>query len=134
MKNLFLTDRNMDFYIFILLSLFCLFISSPSSSYADDIPLPPTLTLPNDVVAQDSQEKIPSSVPSLDDSKEVTIIQKKDAVVEEVRIKGKLRYAKITPTKGKPYYMYDSDGDGVLDATENDIKKANVNQWILMEW
>ena len=30
--------------------------------------------------------------------------------------------------------MYDSDGDGVLDATETDTRKANVNQWILLEW
>ena len=74
-----------------------------------------------------------SSVPSAD-NKDVTIIQKKDATIEEVRVNGKLRYAKITPKQGKPYYMYDSNGDGVLDATENDPKKANVNQWILMEW
>ena len=74
-----------------------------------------------------------SSVPSADNT-DVTIIQKKDATIEEVRVNGKLRYAKITPKHGKPYYMYDSDGDGVLDATENDPKKANINQWILMEW
>ena len=98
--------------------------SVSSLSYAADAPSPPTV----------SDESIPSSVPKPNDNTEVTIIQKKDATIEEVRVHGKLRYAKITPTKGKPYYLYDSDGDGVLDATETDIKKANVNQWILMEW
>jgi len=92
---------------------------------ADNVPAPP-----EDEQSTNSKD---SSVPS-PDNKEVTIIQKKDATIEEVRVNGKLRYAKITPKTGKPYYMYDSDGDGVLDATENDIKKANVNQWILMEW
>lgn len=114
--------KNHPLRLLVLLSSLCFLISSPT--LAEDIPPPPTL----------SDDNVPSSVPSPDDHKEVTIIQKKDAVVEEVRIDGKLRYAKITPTVGKPYYMYDSDGDGVLDATENDIKKANVNQWILMEW
>ena len=96
--------------------------------HAEDIPPPG-----DDKFVEDATDKPASSVPS-DDNKEVTIIKKKEAIIEEVRVNGKLRYAKITPTKGKPYYMYDSNGDGVLDATETDIKKANVNQWILMEW
>jgi len=96
--------------------------------FAAEPPPPPTLSQSVD------DDTIPSSVPKLGDNTDVTIIQKKDATIEEVRVKGKLRYAKITPTKGKPYYLYDSDGDGILDATENDIKKANINQWILMEW
>jgi len=99
---------------------------------ADEIP-PPTIDLKTEAKPQ-KNDKPASSVPSIDESNEVTIIQKKDAVVEEVRVNGKLRYAKITPKKGKPYYLYDSNGDGVLDATETDVKKANVNQWILMEW
>jgi len=92
---------------------------------------PPSIN--DEQLANEAQQKRDSSVPSGDDT-EVTIIQKKDAIVEEVRVNGKLRYAKITPKNGKAYYMYDSDGDGILDATETDIKKANVNQWILLEW
>ena len=114
-------------------TLFLLLIfASQNVALADEIP-PPTIALKDEAKPQ-KDDKPASSVPSLDESNEVTIIQKKDAVVEEVRVNGKLRYAKITPKKGKPYYLYDSNGDGVLDATETDVKKANVNQWILMEW
>lgn len=102
-----------------------------SSSYAADIPPPPTLS--NEQADEKTSEQRDSSVPSPDNN-DVTIIQKKDATIEEVRVNGKLRYAKITPKKGPPYYLYDSNGDGILDATETDIKKANVNQWILMQW
>ncbi len=97
---------------------------------ANDAPPPPAESKLNSDTAQKKRD---SSVPSGDNT-DVTIIRKKDAVIEEVRVNGKLRYAKITPKKGKPYYMYDSDGDGVLDATEDDLQKADVNQWILMEW
>lgn len=107
------------------------FVVLPSSTTAD-IPLPPTLTTDEQTDTTNTQPD--SSVPSPDSPKDVTIIQKKDATIEEVRVNGKLRYAKITPKIGKPYYLYDSNGDGVLDATETDINKANVNQWILMEW
>lgn len=110
---------------------FLAIVNIPASSAAD-IQAPPTLTA--DEQSDDNQKQRDSSVPSPNDNNEVTIIQKKDATIEEVRVNGKLRYAKITPKKGKPYYLYDSNGDGILDATETDIKKANVNQWILMEW
>jgi len=99
---------------------------------AADIDAPPLAT---DMQFDDAQKKQNnSSVPSTDSNNDVNIIQNKDATIEEVRVNGKLRYAKITPKIGKPYYLYDSDGDGVLDATETDIKKANVNQWILKKW
>lgn len=99
-----------------------------ANTFSEPLPPPTVEEVPND------NDSIPSSVPSINENTDIIIIQKKDALIEEVRVDGKLRYAKITPKTGKPYYMYDSDGDGILDATETDMKKANVNQWILMEW
>ena len=113
--------------------LFCGFLTVaiiPISNAVEDLP-PPVIQSEE---LEETQEQRASSVPSPGDNCEVTIIQNKDATVEEVRVQGKLRYAKITPKIGKPYYLYDSNGDGILDATETDIKKANINQWILMEW
>lgn len=100
-----------------------------SSCFAADIPPPPTLSqsLPD-------EKDIPSSVPKTDEEPEVTIIKKNDATIEEVRVRGKLRYAKITPKIGKPYYLYDSNGDGILDASVNEVDQNDINQWILMEW
>ncbi len=64
----------------------------------------------------------------------VTIIQRKDATVEEYRVNGQLRYAKITPSKGPAYYMVDTDGDGLLDTRNNNLLNPPVQQWILYEW
>ncbi len=116
------------FYFYTLTGLILISGVAPAYS-ASDTPPPAT----EKQLTDEAQSHRDSSVPSGNDT-DITIIQKKDAIIEEVRVNGKLRYAKITPKKGKPYYMYDSDGDGVLDATETDIKKANVNQWILLEW
>ena len=65
---------------------------------------------------------------------EVTIVHRKDQVVEEYRINGQLRYAKITPKRGPAYYMFDSDGDGLLDTQHNDLDNPPINQWILLRW
>ncbi len=65
---------------------------------------------------------------------EVTIIQRKDAIVEEYRVNGQLRYAKITPVKGPAYYMVDTDGDGLLETRHDDLRNPPVQQWILFKW
>jgi len=84
-------------------------------------------------------ESIPSLPDDASDSRnipepEVRIIRKKDAVIEEYRVNGLLRFIKITPSIGKPYYMVDTDGDGVLETREDDLANPPINQWILLEW
>lgn len=87
-----------------------------------DIPPPP-----DEVMQEEGKDKhLPEP--------EVTIIKRKDATIEEVRVNGKLRYAKITPAKGPAYYMVDTDGDGLLDSRHNDLSDPPVQQWILMRW
>lgn len=66
---------------------------------------------------------------------QVTIIKRKHATIEEYRIGGRLRYVKIIPAKGPPYYLFDTDGDGILETRSNTLNTPpNVNQWILFRW
>lgn len=65
---------------------------------------------------------------------EVSIVHRKDAVVEEYRVNGQLRYAKIKPRKGPAYYMVDTDGDGILDKRDDNLDNPPINQWILLRW
>lgn len=65
---------------------------------------------------------------------EVKIIHREDRVVEEVRVNGQLRYVKITPKRGVPYYIVDTDGDGILDQQFNNLDNPPINQWILLRW
>jgi len=66
---------------------------------------------------------------------EVTIIKKKDGTVEEYRIRGRLYMVKITPSKGKPYYLLDRDGDGELESRRNELDPSIlIPSWILLSW
>lgn len=84
-------------------------------------------------------ETTPTLPDEADDSRnipqpEVRIIRKKDAVIEEYRVNGHLRFIKITPSVGKAYYMVDTNGDGILETREDDLSNPPINRWILLEW
>jgi hypothetical protein len=55
-------------------------------------------------------------------------------VIYEYRSKGKLYMVKIDPLAGAPYYLFDSDGDGELDAREDRGPNLSVPQWLLFRW
>jgi hypothetical protein len=54
--------------------------------------------------------------------------------VEEYRSNGRLYMVKITPARGYPYYLIDSDGDGSFDTRRNELDPPNIHQWILFRW
>ena len=123
---------------FFITVLFSLFIFAQVGFTADDIP-PPSLTNTEKNISVKNNQKIPTIPDEADDSRnipqpEVRIIRKKDTVIEEYRVNGRLRFIKITPTSGSPYYMVDTDGDGVLETREDNFSNPPINQWILLEW
>ena len=86
-----------------------------------------------------NKDTVPTLPDETDDSRnipqpDVRIIRKKNVVIEEYRVNGHLRYVKITPSVGNPYYMVDTDGDGVLETREDNFANPPINQWILLEW
>jgi hypothetical protein len=119
-----------------------LFIFSPALFAVDDIPPPPALNKEErdfTTTNNSNNETVPALPEEADDSRnipqpEVRIIRKKDSVIEEYRVNGRLRYVKITPSAGMPYYMVDTNGDGTLDTRHNDLDNPPINQWILLQW
>lgn len=66
---------------------------------------------------------------------EVRIIHEKDKTVEEYRVGGVLRYIKIIPRHGKPYYLVDKDGDGIPETYYGPFSgPPPINQWLLLKW
>jgi len=66
---------------------------------------------------------------------EVTIIKRKDATIEEHRANGHLYMIKVTSVFGKPYYLLDSDGDGVMETNMTEVySDFVVPQWVLFSW
>ena len=103
------------FYFILLFALL-----APVQAQEDRSEPPPPL--PDDPAAEELPEP------------EVKIIHREDRVVEEVRVNGQLRYVKITPKRGVPYYIVDTDGDGILDQQFDNLANPPINQWILMRW
>ena len=64
---------------------------------------------------------------------EVTIIRKKDAVIEEYRVNGQLYMVKVTPAFGPVYYIKDLDGDGQMDH-RYELEDPAVPEWVLFTW
>ena len=65
---------------------------------------------------------------------EVTIIQREDKTIEEYSVNGRVYMIRITPSRGFPYYLIDTDGDGSLETRRNDLDDRPINQWILFRW
>lgn len=77
------------------------------------------------------QGQPPSAVPGSD----VVIIQHKDETVEEYRIGGRIYMIKVEPSKGVPYYLVDTDGDGKLESHYSDLtENILIPQWVLFRW
>jgi hypothetical protein len=90
-------------------------------------PQTPPPALPSDAQASDDSRNLPKP--------DVNIIHEKDKTIEEYRVGGKIRYIKITPRHGKPYYLVDRDGDGIAETYYDPMKgPPPINQWLLLKW
>jgi hypothetical protein len=69
-----------------------------------------------------------------DQEPQVTIIRRDKEVVEEVRVNGVLRYIRVTPTHGKPYFLIpDQNGNQYIrrDSLDPTLK---VPMWVLFSF
>ncbi len=106
-----------------LLLLIFLSLFSAVSHAEEEAPPPPTL--PDQVV---------DPLPEEDLQPEVTIIRRGKDVIEEYRVGGQLYMVKITPSRGRPYYLVDSDGDGSLETRRNELDNPEVVKWRIFQW
>jgi hypothetical protein len=53
--------------------------------------------------------------------------------VEEYRVQGQLQVVKVTPKRGKTYYLIDRNGDGRLDSSKGEGPVSPV-MWKLFDW
>ena len=64
---------------------------------------------------------------------DVTIVQKGDKTVEEYRLNGFLYAVKVTPKKGKPYFLVRADGsDG--NFIRADKPEMRIPSWEIFSW
>lgn len=102
--------------------ILALFLTSLPALAADKAPAPPKGSTP-----------VPDGAPAAGDIGEpsITIRNKGRERIEEYRIKGKLYMVRVTPPKGKPYYLVDQMGRGEFTRHEGPAAPAAVPQWVI---
>jgi len=66
---------------------------------------------------------------------EVVIEPPKQGLIEEFRSNGRVYMIKVTPSKGKPYYLVDGDGDGNFDTRRSDLDPdLMIPSWVILKW
>jgi hypothetical protein len=89
---------------------------------ADKAPEPPKGSTP-----------VPDGAPTASNIEEpsITIRNQGRERIEEYRIKGKLYMLRVTPPKGKPYYLIDQLGRGEFTRQEGPAAPTAVPQWVI---
>lgn len=82
-----------------------------------------------------AQEHAEEAAEEPEPSGKVTIQSPDDQLINEFRINGQLYMIRITPKKGAPYYLVDSDGDGDLETRWNELAPdLLIPSWVLLRW
>jgi len=76
----------------------------------------------------------PPSFSAGDAEPAITIKQRGEAKVEEYSSHGRVYMIKITPTKGKPYYLIDARGDGQFSRQDNLDSGIRPPMWVIHSW
>ena len=95
---------------------------------AQPAPPPPNLEPLPDIPAP------PNAVADSELEPQVTIIRREGELVEEVRIGGELKFIRVTPRHGRPYYLI-PDGSGQNFVRRDSLDPGlKVPLWVLFSW
>jgi hypothetical protein len=72
--------------------------------------------------------------PDPDLEPQVTIIQKDQDTVEEVRMSGQLRFIRVTPFHGRPYYLIPDNGPNQFIRRDSLDSGLKVPMWVILSW
>ena len=69
-----------------------------------------------------------------DEEPQITIIRKDTETVEEVRVGGALRYVRVTPRIGRPYYLVPTSNGQNFTRQDSLGSGLSVPMWLLFSW
>jgi hypothetical protein len=104
-----------------------------SAALAQLAPPPPPMP-PSPPQVDTAPPALPPIASDPDLEPQVTIIRRDTETVEEVRIGGELKFVRVTPTTGRPYYLVpNSAGTAFIRRESLDIS-LRVPLWVLFSW
>jgi hypothetical protein len=105
-------------------------VAATFSALAGAQPAPPPPPLP----PESATPTPPPVAVEPDLEPQVTIIRRETETLEEVRIGGELKFVKVTPRTGVPYYLVpDPNGQQFIRRDSLDIS-LKVPLWLLLSW
>ncbi len=93
---------------------------------------PPPPPPPGPGVAPAPQAPFGASDPSLEP--QVTIVRQEGETHEQVRIGGELKFIKVTPRHGRPYYLIPDGGGQTYLRRDSLDPSLKVPAWVLFSW
>lgn len=107
-------------------------LAETSSSEVKDKTAAPTTTVPAPPPPPENYN--PPAAPEVPGAgqpePEVTITTKGTEIHEEYRLNGRLYMIKITPAKGKPYYLIDQEGTGQFRRSDFE-PRISIPTWVI---
>jgi len=100
------------------------------AGFAAAQPAPPPPPLP-------AEGAVPAPQPFAGDpalEPQVTIIRRDSETVEEVRIGGELRFVRVTPRHGRPYFLVPDPNGAQFIRRESLDTALKVPMWMLLSW
>ncbi len=104
------------------LTALSLMIAAPLVLAEEAAPVPEPPDLPSQVESGEVLEP------------EVTITETDKGTIHAYSRNGQVYMVKVIPMAGPPYYLLDTNGDGVLDARTSEVTDVNIHQWELLSW
>jgi len=121
-----------------LVSLFAVAIAAAAFAQPAPSPPPPPANTPPTYTKPPDSVPLPPPLPDATTDPElepqVTIIRKETETVEEVRVNGELRYVKVTPKYGLPYYLVPSGNGQTYLRYESLGSGLRAPMWLLFSW
>ena len=66
---------------------------------------------------------------------EVVITPSENKRIKEYRVNGQLYMIEVIPQKGPPYFLVDTDGDGLMESRRSHAgPDVLIPRWILLSW
>jgi uncharacterized protein DUF2782 len=95
--------------------------------------LPLGLNAANNAAPPPNVQPVPDGPPTAKDMAEsqITIRSIGTQRQEEYRLHGRLYMVKVTPSRGKPYYLIDNTGEGKFVRQDGPAVPLAVPQWVI---
>ena len=106
----------------------------PLPANASPPPLPPASATPAPASPANAAPPPLTEFKGEPDEPLVTIIRKETETVEEVRVGGVLRYVRVTPRTGRPYYLVPSSNGQNFTRQDSLGSGLSVPMWLLFSW